>query len=399
MNTSDFIIIGGGVLGLTTALEIRRHYPDAKVLIIEKELSCGLHASGRNSGVIHAGFYYSVDTLKAKYTRRGNELLTKYVKERKLAIRECGKLVVARNQEELTSLDELLARGKRNGVPLEKITEREAKSIEPRVKTFESALFSPTTSSIDPEEVVRSLEKDAERAGVKIMYGVEFKKKLKHSILTNQGRFYAGFIINTAGLYADTVAREFGFSNNYRILPFKGLYLYADESVGSLKTNIYPVPDLRNPFLGVHFTVLVDGRIKIGPTALPALWREQYSGFKNFKLGECLDVVMREALLFAFSDFDFKRLAVQEMQKMSRSRLTTMSKDLLDGIKTDKFTKWGRPGIRAQLVDIKKRRLEMDFVIEGDEKSIHVLNAVSPAFTCAMPIAQHVCESIKNRLK
>lgn len=399
MNTADFIVIGGGIIGLSTAREIRRKYPDAKVLLIEKERSCALHASGRNSGVIHAGFYYSADSLKARYTRRGNELLTKYCKERRLAIRQCGKLVVTRNQDELKSLDELLARAKRNGVSLKKISAKEAKSIEPRVKTFESALFSPTTSSIDPGEVLRSMEKDAEREGVRIRYGVAFKKKLKGSILTNQGRFYSGFVVNAAGLYADTVAREFGFSKNYRILPFKGLYLCSDEPAGSLKTNIYPVPDLRNPFLGVHFTVLADGSIKIGPTALPALWREQYGGFENFRFGEFLDVILREGLLFAFSDFDFKRLAVQEIKKMSRTRLTTMSKELLDGITSEKFTKWSRPGIRAQLVDIRKRRLEMDFVIEGDEKSIHILNAVSPALTCAIPIAQHVCERMDNRLK
>jgi L-2-hydroxyglutarate oxidase LhgO len=204
--------------------------------------------------------------------------------------------------------------------------------------------------------------------------------------------------VNAAGLYADKIALHFGFSDRYRILPFKGLYLYSDESAGAIRTNIYPVPDLRNPFLGVHFTVTVDRKIKIGPTAIPAFWREHYAGFENFSLSELVDIVMRELSLFAYSPFDFKRLAIEEFKKYSRPQMVFLASSLIQDVKKERFKKWGRPGIRAQLLDIKEKKLVMDFVLEGDNRSLHVLNAVSPAFTCSLPFSEYIVKDIQLRL-
>ncbi len=204
-------------------------------------------------------------------------------------------------------------------------------------------------------------------------------------------------MINAAGLYADKIAHDFGFSRPYRILPFKGLYLYSNEPTGSLRTHIYPVPDLRNPFLGVHFTVRADGRIKIGPTAIPALWRENYGGWANFHLGEMMEVLFREAGLMVSSNFDFKKLAVEEIRKCSRERIVELAALLAHGVKPGDYRQWGEPGIRAQLFDIETRKLEMDFVIEGDTRSTHVLNAVSPGWTCAIPFARHVIDVMAAR--
>ena len=173
-------------------------------------------------------------------------------------------------------LDELLKRAGTNGVELQDLTETEAKQIEPRVKTFQRALFSPNTSTTDPALVIKALEAEAAREGVKFYSNAGYLRRARAQILTAIGGFEARYVVNAAGLHADEIARDFGFSEHYRILPFKGLYLYSDEPKGSFRTNIYPVPDLRNPFLGVHFTVTVDGRAKIGPTAIPAFWREQY---------------------------------------------------------------------------------------------------------------------------
>ena len=259
-------------------------------------------------------------------------------------------------------------------------------------------MFSPTTSTVDPYKVVHAMKHDAINEGIEIHTNVCFIKKNATGIVTSTGLYQAGYCVNCAGLYADKIALEFGFSEKYRILPFKGLYLYSNEPSGSIRTNIYPVPDLRNPFLGVHFTVTVDGRIKIGPTAIPAFWREHYSGFKNFKFSELVDIVMREISLFTSSQFNFKELALEEIKKYSRARLVLLASSLIRGIKNDSFRKWGEPGIRAQLLDIKKRKLEMDFVIEGDDKSMHILNAVSPAFTCSIPFSQYICEEIRTLL-
>ena len=393
--SSDFLIIGGGVIGVNLALQAARRFPDARVTLIEKESDCGVHASGRNSGVLHAGFYYSADSLKARLTKDGNQRLTDYCLEHGLGINRCGKLVVAKNADELPVLHELLGRAKRNGVDLHEITEAEAREIEPRVRTYQQALFSPSTASVDPSEVMRSFVAAAKQAGVSIINNARYQGARNGLVRTTQGDISTGYVINAAGLYADKVARDYGFSEHYRILPFKGLYLYANDKAKPLRTNIYPVPDLRNPFLGVHHTVTLDGHTKIGPTAIPCFWREHYRGFQNFRLGEFLEVVSRETELFIRNDFEFRKLAWEEMQKIYRPHLVELAGELASDIRPEYYTQWGAPGIRAQLLDIRNRRLEMDFKMEGDERSFHILNAVSPAFTCAMPFGDYTFQQIE----
>ena len=396
--TSDFLVIGGGIVGLNIARRLRRAFSGASVRLIEKEIDCGLHASGRNSGVLHAGFYYSPDSLKAKLTWKGNQLLTTYCEEKGIPLNRCGKLVVARDRTEHAGLDELLRRGRANGITLESISEKEAKEIEPRVKTFQRALFSPATSTVDPALVMQAMKKDALEEGVQLHCGVRYLSLHKQQVATSGGTYDAGYVVNAAGLYADRIARDFGFADRYRILPFKGLYLYSTEPPGAIRTNIYPVPDLKNPFLGVHFTVAASGKAKIGPTAIPGLWREQYEGMTNFRLNEFLEVATRGVGLLASSNFDFKALAAREAAKYSKSKMVSLASDLAEGVKPEHYQSWGKPGIRAQLLDIKKRKLEMDFVLEGDKRSMHVLNAVSPAFTCSLPFSEYVCERIEAHL-
>ena len=394
--TTDFLVIGGGVIGVNIARGLKKRYPTSKVTLIEKEASCGMHASGRNSGVLHAGFYYSPDSLKAKFTRDGTAQLTAYCEEKQISLNRCGKLVVAKDATDLPALDELLKRGKANGITLEELDEQDAKKIEPRVKTYQRALFSPTTSTVNPNAVLQAMVADAIADGVQIKSGVAFVGKKGRIIQTTECQYEAGYAVNAAGLYADQIARQFGFSERYRILPFKGLYLYSDEPPGALKTNVYPVPDLRNPFLGVHFTVTNEGKAKIGPTAIPAMWREQYGGMSRFSLAEFIEIAGRGLSLLGNAGFEFRRLAIEEVKKYSRRRMVRLAGELVEGVRLEHFSKWGKPGIRAQLLDIKKRRLEMDFVTEGDDHSMHVLNAVSPAFTCSLPFSQYVCDRIQQ---
>ena len=392
--TADFLIIGGGVIGLNMAIQAKTRYPEADVLLIEKESDVGIHASGRNSGVLHAGFYYTADSFKAKFTRDGNKALTEYCLERGLAINRCGKLVVAKDESELPALNTLLERGKKNGVEVYEITEKEAKEIEPRVKTFQKALSSPTTSSVNPVEVVASLLNDAKSMGVSIMPDTQYLNKTPSGIRTNQGEIDTGYIINCAGLYADKIAKNYGFCEDYTIVPFKGLYLISNETKGSLRTNIYPVPNLGNPFLGDHFTIAVSGKIKLGPTAIPAFWREHYKGLENFNLGEFWEITSQEAGFFLRNDFDFRSLAYNELLKYMRSHMVKLASELAIGVKTNQYQTRGPAGIRAQLYNIKKRKLEMDFNYEGDDKSFHVLNAVSPAFTCSFSFTKFLFDKI-----
>ncbi len=392
--TTDYLIIGAGVIGLTIALELRQRFPRATITVLEKEAAAGQHASGRNSGVLHAGFYYSADSLKARFCRDGNRALRDYCTARNLPLNPCGKLVVAKNHSELAGLDELHRRGVANGVQVELISAADARRIEPRVLTVERALWSPTTASADPLLVIASLARDAVDAGIILRTGSAYRSGGPGRVISGDGPLDAGYIINCAGLYADRVAKDFGFCQRYTILPFKGLYLYSDEPAGALTTNIYPVPDLKFPFLGVHFTVTVDGHTKIGPTAIPAFWREQYEGLEHFDLGELIEIATREASLMISAGFDFRGLALQEMKKFSPSFLVGQAAQLLAGVHHEDYRRWGRPGIRAQLLDLETRTLVMDFVVEGDHQSLHVLNAVSPAWTCAMPFAAHVVDQV-----
>ena len=349
--------------------------------------------------MLHAGFYYSANSLKAQLTRDGNTQLAAYCTERGLPLSRCGKLVVATSAEDLEGLEELQRRGVANGVRLEALSAAEIRRIEPRARTHEWALFSPSTATVAPAAVVASLVADALRAGIVICTGVAYRKRGRRGggVLTSDGPLAAGYVVNAAGLYADRVARDFGFSERYRILPFRGRYLVSEPGALPMRTHVYPVPKLANPFLGVHITRRLDGSVKIGPTATAALWREHYGGFGGFALSECLAIAGRELALLA-RDRTFRRLAAEELLSGTRQGILRRAAALVDGVRPDAFRQWGRPGIRAQLYDLREHRLEMDFRYEGDDRSFHVLNAVSPAFTCALPLATYLGQRIDERL-
>jgi L-2-hydroxyglutarate oxidase len=390
---TDFLIIGAGIVGLAVAKVLRDIYPEKEICIIEKENSLGAHASGRNSGVLHAGFYYTPDSLKAKFTRQGNQELKEFCEEKSLRLNKCGKIVVAQNEGELEVLFELKRRGDINGVELYIITEKELKDIEPNAKTYKYALFSPNTATVDPLEVLEALGSELREKGVRLFFNCPYGKKLSDDLGVVAGGkiFKAEKIINCAGLYADKIAKDFGFSEDYELVPFKGIYLEYKGNDQFVKRNIYPVPDIRFPFLGAHFTVRVDGKIKIGPTAMPAFWKENYEGFNSFNFKELLETMKWNALMFIKKP-EFRRLAIEEMKKYSKRYLIEQAKMLVYNIPSADLFKWSKPGVRAQLVDKRSLTLIQDFVVEGDKYSVHILNAVSPAFTASFPFARYVVE-------
>jgi L-2-hydroxyglutarate oxidase len=391
----DYLIIGAGIIGLAIARELRSRYPHSAILLLEKEPDVAYHSSGRNSGVLHAGFYYTADSLKAKFTREGNQLMKEYCRQKNLKLNECKKVVVARNESELEPLYELERRGKKNGVDVSIITAEEMKEIEPNARTFQYALYSPNTATVDPTEVNISLKNDMLAGGVEFLFNEGYHHRIDdHTVVTTKGtRITAGKIINAAGLYADKIAKDFGFSQDYTIIPFKGIYLKYTKKDRPIRTNIYPVPNLKNPFLGVHYTVTVDGVIKIGPTSIPAFWRENYRSFSHFRSGELFNIMGWESRLFLTNAFGFRSLAFDEIRKYNRSYFVSLATELVQHIDKSGFTEWSRPGIRAQLLNMKTLELVMDFVVEGDGNTIHVLNAVSPAFTSSFPFARWVVEN------
>jgi len=389
---TDILIIGSGIIGLAMAFNLKKVYPDKKVCLIDKEPQLGAHASGRNSGVLHAGFYYYPDSLKAKFTRLGNYELTRYCEERGLRINKCGKVVVAKSEEELKTLYELKRRGDANEVETYLIDEKQLKDLEPNAKTFQYALWSPSTSVVDPVEVLASLKKELENQNVEFYFNTPYKKRIdENTIIAGNYIFEYRQVINCAGLYADKIAKDFGFSSNYVLVPFKGIYIEYTGKDKFITRNIYPVPNIKNPFLGVHFTIKVDGKIKIGPTAMPCFWRENYKGFDNFNLSEFFEVMKMDTLLFMKSSL-FRKTALEEIKKYIKSYMIKEAYQLVNSFDRTKFNRWGKPGIRAQLLDIRNFQLVHDFVVEGNKNSVHILNAVSPAFTASLPFTRYVVE-------
>jgi (S)-2-hydroxyglutarate dehydrogenase len=394
MSQADILIVGGGIIGLSLARAFKDHDAALRISVIEKEPALAAHSSGRNSGVLHAGFYYTADSLKAQFTRDGNQSWHAFCQENAINVNRCGKLIIATSPAEYEGLDELKRRGTANGINLEWVSESEAAKIDPNAKVIDRALWSPTTSTINPVEIMSVLSKQLVSEGVNIQLGTQFISRKGNSICTNKGVISAGLIINAAGLYADKVAKMFNFSQHYSLLPFKGVYWKSDGPIADIRTNIYPVPNLKNPFLGVHFTVTSDGSAKIGPTAIPALWRENYRGLSGFKFKELVEILGKEAGLMMSNAFNFRSLAFEEIKKYKRSHLIHLASKMVHKLNPDQFILRAKPGIRAQLIDMRTDQLIQDFVVEGDENSVHILNAVSPAFTCALPFANWVKDKI-----
>ena len=397
---ADYLIIGGGVVGLAIAKEIKGRFPSSTVAVLEKEQAVALHASGRNSGVLHAGFYYSPESLKAKLTRDGNERMRNFCIENGLPLLETGKVVVAQRQEDVPVLSELHRRGVANGVDVELVDPDRLAILEPLAETIDLALWSPRTAVADPAAVALALESNLRKAGVDFYFNQQVSKIKSHSLTTKNGdTFEFGHLVNAAGLYSDVMAKELGFGERYSMIPFIGLYFYAPALKGTLERHIYPTPDPRNPFLGVHFTKTAHGDVKVGPTAIPILSREQYGFFEGLKASELLGILANYPRFIGSKHHDVWSLVKTELPKLSRKHLLGQAAKLTSKIDVSKFTVPGKPGIRAQLFDKREAKLEMDFVIEGDENSTHVLNAVSPGWTSCFSFAEYVVNDMELRQK
>jgi L-2-hydroxyglutarate oxidase LhgO len=386
----DVLIIGGGIIGLTIARELLKEGYD-NIAILEKEKELGKHASGRNSGVLHAGIYYTKDSLKAKLCLKGNHLMKDYCRQKKIPVFETGKVIVAKNEEETKVLEELHLRALNNGAKVELIDDRRLKSLEPFARTFRFALFSPETAVVNPQEILVSLEKELIDLGkVKILKGHEFRGiKNNKEAITSDGHICFDLFVNAAGAFSDRIAHVLGTGQNYKILPFRGTYRKLKKEKNHLVNgNIYPVPDIRNPFLGVHFTKVADGTVYIGPTAIPALGRENYEFFNGVDK-ELFQILFREGVLF-FTNAGFRKVAVSEPGKYFLRSFFEDIKDMINDLDIKDITPSDKAGIRPQLVDWHNKELVMDFVVLKHKKSIHILNAISPGFTSSMSFAEFV---------
>ncbi len=384
------LIIGAGITGLAIARELVNHGTE-DIIVLEKEDHVGAHASGRNSGVLHAGIYYTPDTLKARFSIDGNRLMKAYCREKSLTLKETGKVIVTKCSEELEGLHDLKARADASGALTKIIDSAELHEIEPHAATVEKALFSPNTAVIHPVEVLQAIVEELERSGhAQVQHGERFLGlDGDRTALTSLRKISFIRFINAAGTHADRIAHMFNLGLEYKILPFKGTYKRLRGSrVDLVRGSIYPVPDLRNPFLGVHFTRTADDQIYIGPSAIPAFGRENYSILEGLGL-ETPGIAARDAVLL-FKNAGFRSAAMSEPKMMFKRFVFQEARKLVPKLELEDIVDADKVGIRAQLIHWPSKQLVTDFVLLQDGHSLHVLNAISPAFTCSFAFAKHI---------
>ncbi len=390
----DVIIVGGGIIGLSTAMQLTLGLPpNCKVAVLEKEKDLATHQTGHNSGVIHSGIYYRPGSQKAQFCVGGAKALVRYCDENEIEFEKCGKTIVATDETELERLEALYDRGMANGVPgLEMIGAERLKEIEPHTSGVR-ALWSPETGIIDYVKVASSYAHRLQENGGEI-----FTEAMVRSINgssgsvtleTDRGALQAKHVINCAGLYADRVAKMMGENTDIRIIPFRGEYFtLRPESQDLVKGLIYPVPDPRFPFLGVHYTRNIQGHVEAGPNAVLAFAREGYRK-SNIDLGESLGT-------FTYPGFwkmsaKHWRTGMSEMRRSYSKQVFVRDLQKLIPEINEKDLAPGGAGVRAQAVSSNGALLD-DFSILRGRKAIHVLNAPSPGATSSLAIGKHIAD-------
>ncbi len=396
---SDLAVVGGGIVGLAAALALARDFPRLSLTLLEKESAPGSHQTGHNSGVIHSGIYYRPGSLKAGLCVRGGRRMVGFCQERGIPLRRCGKVVVAIEPAEIARLEELYHRGKANGVrDLRLLSPEELREVEPSAAGIR-ALHVPHVWSVDFGRVAEEMAAEARRLGVRIFTGTRLlrSRAVPGGVVleTTGGEFSARFLINCAGLHADRVARSSGALLPTRILPFRGEYYELVPSKRSLVRGlIYPVPDPRFPFLGVHLSRRVDGRVEVGPNAVLALKREGYRK---------TDVSLRDAAEVALYP-GFWRMAgrhwrtglMECWRSLSAAAFLRSARRLVPCLERGDLVPAGA-GVRAQAVDPDGTLLD-DFRIIQGERALHVCNTPSPAATASLAIGDTIAGLAARKL-
>ncbi|MBA2950029.1 L-2-hydroxyglutarate oxidase [Streptomyces sp. PSKA28] len=383
----DVLVIGGGIVGLSTAYAITRAAPGTRVTVLEKEPGPARHQTGRNSGVIHSGIYYRPGSLKARYAVKGAAEMVKFCAEYDIAHAVTGKLIVATDRAELPRLHALVQRGRENGIPVHELGPAQIAELEPEVRGL-AAIHVGTTGVCDFTAVAQRL---AEASGAEIRYGSEVtsidrRADLGVAVRTADGAVVRGrMLVNCAGLHCDEVARLVGDDPGMRIIPFRGEYyeLARPELVQGL---VYPVPDPAFPFLGVHLTRGIDGGVHIGPNAVPALAREGYD-WGTVRPRE-LGATLTWPGSWRIARRHWRYGAGELRRSVSKSAFTTAVRRLLPAVTEDDLVP-APSGVRAQAV-LRDGALVDDFLIREGARAVHVLNAPSPAATASLPIGREV---------
>ncbi|MBR9924405.1 MAG: L-2-hydroxyglutarate oxidase [Gammaproteobacteria bacterium] len=394
----DYIIIGGGILGLSTAMQLIRAYPDKKMLLVEKEDGPARHQTGHNSGVIHAGVYYTPGSLKARFCLEGNLATKAFCDEHSIAYDECGKLLVATNDLELQRMKALWERTEANGLERYWLTAEELQEREPNI-TGVGGIFVPSSGIVNYAEVAAAMGREFEAAGGEISYTTSVtglsERPNEVVVSTSQGDFSTRYMVSCSGLMADRVVRMLGIEPDFTICPFRGEYFRLPAQHNQIVNHlIYPIPDPSMPFLGVHLTRMIDGSVTVGPNAVLAWKREGYRK-TDVSLSDTLAMlrhrgirqVLKDNLRPGLSEFKnsiYKKGYLQQVRKYCPS-LTLADLEPYPA------------GVRAQAVS-NDGKLVDDFLFVNTPRTVNVCNAPSPAATSAIPIGAYIVEKVKQQV-
>ena len=389
----DIVVVGGGIIGLASAYKITLSHPDIRIAVLEKENRLAAHQTGHNSGVIHSGLYYQPGSNKAKTCAKGRKELIAFAKKYRIPYKICGKIIVATDVNELPGLEKIFHNGKENDIEgIEKIGPDEIKQIEPFCSGI-AGIRVPCTGIIDFAQVANKLAELIEKKGQgnKVLTLHKVTGFDKHDfytkVATNKGHFAAKYIINCAGLQSDRIARMDVVETRIRIVPFRGdYYELKEEAAEKVKNLIYPVPDLDYPFLGVHFTRKIDGKVECGPNAVFSFKREGY-GKTDFSLRDTWDALTYPGLWKMFLEHWKYGLGEYKRAFCKKSFLQQLQR-LIPSLGADDIRP-GKAGVRAQALGPNGELID-DFRIERQRNSIHVLNAPSPAATASLAIGDYV---------
>jgi L-2-hydroxyglutarate oxidase len=390
MTDFDLAVIGGGIVGLSTAMQMTERFPGISVAVLEKEPALARHQTGRNSGVIHAGVYYQPGSLKAQFCREGVGATTRFCREQGIAYEQCGKLLVATEPAELPRMEALYERARTNGLDVERLDKAEIARREPRIRGL-AGLFVKTTGIVDYAQVARAMANVVADRGGAILTSSEVAhvEETPSGVTLDVGkdRIQARHVIAAAGLQADRMARLCGVDVDFRIVPFRGEYYRLGSDKDHIVNHlIYPIPDPELPFLGVHLTRMIGGYVTVGPNAVLAFAREGY-GFGTVSLRDLREMV-------TFSGFrrviqaNLRSGALEMANSLLKSRYLALCRRYCPELELSDLAPY-RSGVRAQAV-LADGTMVHDFLIGETERTIHVLNAPSPAATSSIPIGRHI---------
>lgn len=396
--TCDFLIIGGGIVGLATAMKISERFAGARIAVLEKEAELASHQTGHNSGVIHAGVYYQPGSLKAEFCRKGVVATVDFCARHRVAFEQCGKLIVATSPPEVERMEALYRRCLENGLNPERLDAKGLKAREENI-TGLGALFIATTGIADYPAMARAMARLIEERGGRVRTGetvTAIRESADHVHVTSAKTVYkARHLTVCGGLQADRLARIAGIETDFRIVPFRGEYYRLNRRLDKVVRHlIYPVPDPALPFLGVHLTRMIDGSVTVGPNAVLGFSREGYRK-GSFDLADSAD-------MFRFPGFwtlmrRHWRSGVGEFyNSLSKRRYLALCRKYCPSLELDDLEPY-RAGIRAQAV-LKDGTMVHDFMIEQTARMLHLCNAPSPAATSSLPIADHLAGMIDHRL-